>query len=564
MSLVSDAVRIEFNELNAPSDDGGALVVPSASQWANLARTNHQLLAQCRAPLLDRPLHLWRDSFRAALGFGPEQVVIVVGHQPECFHAGVWAKYVVARRFADAIGGVALDLVVDNDAAKNLSLSLPEVSESRVRLEKIPLASSGRHHTYEQVPAVPAERIREIREKARRSLSKRWDSSGMPRFFEGLRDAVSLPRNARGDTPAVDWVSQLLCGRRRLDESWGVTMNDRRVSELPANPLVADMIFNAERFAACYNNALRAYRREHAISGNRRPMPDLDRKGDRYELPLWFVAGPPGLAESGTGQLELSEADRSRVFVETSGDQVRLFAGEEVVAELSRSDVHRAEICRDARAANVTESGSRDVITGFSTVASMLRPRALTLTLSARLLLADLFVHGIGGAKYDRMTDALIHDYYGLEAPPFACVTATLRMNLDGPTVSVSDVQRKRTRMRDFHWNPQRQLPASRLDESLVALRQQAVDLSGRLRREAPYDRHARRAVFESIRAISGQLRSLAPGFAEALESEWEQARAHRVSREIAQNREYFYGLHDSSRLQAMMDTLPASGDFGL
>ena len=118
--------------------------------------------------------------------------------------------------------------------------------------------------------------------------------------------------------------------------------------------------------------------------------------------------------------------------------------------------------------------------------------------------------------------------------------------------------------MRDFHWNPQRQLPASRLDESLVALRQQAVDLSGRLRREAPYDRHARRAVFESIRAISGQLRSLAPGFAEALESEWEQARAHRVSREIAQNREYFYGLHDSSRLQAMMDTLPASGDFGL
>ena len=36
-----------------------------------------------------------------------------------------------------------------------------------------------------------------------------------------------------------------------------------------------------------------------------------------------------------------------------------------------------------------------------------LRPRALTLTIWARLLIADLFVHGIGGAKYDRISDTM-------------------------------------------------------------------------------------------------------------------------------------------------------------
>ena len=34
-----------------------------------------------------------------------------------------------------------------------------------------------------------------------------------------------------------------------------------------------------------------------------------------------------------------------------------------------------------------------------------LRTRALTTTLFARLVLSDMFLHGIGGAKYDQVTD---------------------------------------------------------------------------------------------------------------------------------------------------------------
>ncbi len=54
-------------------------------------------------------------------------------------------------------------------------------------------------------------------------------------------------------------------------------------------------------------------------------------------------------------------------------------------------------------------------------------PRALTLTALARLTLGDLFVHGTGGALYERATDQWLNTWIGVETPraPLAVATAT-------------------------------------------------------------------------------------------------------------------------------------------
>ena len=57
-----------------------------------------------------------------------------------------------------------------------------------------------------------------------------------------------------------------------------------------------------------------------------------------------------------------------------------------------------------------------------------IRTRALITTLAARLLLGDLFLHGIGGAKYDHVTDRLIADFFGLEPPGYMVVSGTLHL----------------------------------------------------------------------------------------------------------------------------------------
>jgi hypothetical protein len=48
------------------------------------------------------------------------------------------------------------------------------------------------------------------------------------------------------------------------------------------------------------------------------------------------------------------------------------------------------------------------------------------LTLFLRLLVADQFVHGIGGGRYDQVTDHLIQRHFALAPPKYAVTTATL------------------------------------------------------------------------------------------------------------------------------------------
>ncbi len=85
-----------------------------------------------------------------------------------------------------------------------------------------------------------------------------------------------------------------------------------------------------------------------------------------------------------------------------------------------------------------------------------LRPRALTLTLFARLFFADLFIHGIGGGKYDEVTDAIIRGFFGCEPPAYQVLTLTAHLPFVVEGDPAAEVQAAKRRLRDMRWNPQR------------------------------------------------------------------------------------------------------------
>ena len=94
-----------------------------------------------------------------------------------------------------------------------------------------------------------------------------------------------------------------------------------------------------------------------------------------------------------------------------------------------------------------------------------LRPRALLTTLIARLLVADVFVHGIGGAAYDRITDGIVRRLTGCDPPRYAVVTGTLRLPIDeifpaeagrDPVAELASLHQK---LRDLDFHPERHLP---------------------------------------------------------------------------------------------------------
>lgn len=55
-------------------------------------------------------------------------------------------------------------------------------------------------------------------------------------------------------------------------------------------------------------------------------------------------------------------------------------------------------------------------------------PRAVTLTLFCRLFLCDLFIHGLGGERYDRITDEILKRFFDGAGAPFIAASATLSL----------------------------------------------------------------------------------------------------------------------------------------
>src|SRR5207253_1004951 len=83
---------------------------------------------------------------------------------------------------------------------------------------------------------------------------------------------------------------------------------------------------------------------------------------------------------------------RHRLFVRQRGDELVLSTHAGIEATLSITPESDAQTAV-AQLLALEERGIR------------IRTRALITTLAARLLLGDLFLHGIGGAKYDQVTD---------------------------------------------------------------------------------------------------------------------------------------------------------------
>jgi len=514
---------LDFGQLKTPADHGDVLVAPDAPACVAALRHNQSLLHDRDRIVAGAPLSQWRRKTRVALAGGDDAPIIVVGHQPAFIHPGVWAKHVVARRLADALHGVALNLVVDHDAPRDTTLAVPAVEGGDLVVHHVPYASIPPGHAYEQIGRLDRPAIDRFRRQLQDAMGSRFDESMLPVFLDGFE-------SAEGE----DWVDQAVAGRRATEAALGVTVVDRRVSRTWCSPLLIDMLEHARRFAAAYNLALRLYRNRYRIRGAQRPIPDLRVDETRCELPVWIYA----------------HADvRRRLFVQRDGDVVRLFADDTQVAEAHVS----AFACNERAAALV------DGLDGWS-----LRPRALTLTLWARLLLADLFVHGIGGAKYDRITDEIIRTYYEIEPPRMACVSATLHLGLPEANGTAPKVEEARRRVRDIRFNPQRHVNASPSAEELIELRARTVEHAARLRRDRPRDRRARREAFLAIRRANEALLETEPALLRDAEEGVRRAREIAGRASIARGREYFFALYSRDKLEGLLQALPAAAEFRL
>jgi hypothetical protein len=264
---------------------------------------------------------------------------------------------------------------------------------------------------------------------------------------------------------------------------------------------------------------VRGYRRHHGLRSANHPAPDLTEDDGWLEAPLWAWRA--------------SSPRRQRLFARVEKDAIHLRVGSEITLKLAGDPAALA---------------SRFL--GLELEGVKIRTRALTTTLFSRLLLGDLFIHGIGGGKYDEVTDELFRSFYGLEPPGYLVLSATLHL----PLAKHPDAEAQRRRLerlrRDLVWNPQRHLQHDDAVASLAGQKRQWI--------AAATATHAERQQrYRRLRDINERLRPLA--VAQRAETERQLQEAGRLARvhEVNSSREYAFCLFPEDMLRRFFhDTL--------
>ncbi|HZW32598.1 MAG TPA: hypothetical protein VFF52_17925, partial [Isosphaeraceae bacterium] len=317
---------------------------------------------------------------------------------------------------------------------------------------------------------------------------------------------------------------RLALARRELEASWGVSNLEVPLSAVCQTEgflwFAAHLLAQLPRYQEVHNRCLAEYRAAHGIRSRHHPVAGLARQGEWLEAPFWvWRAGQPrrrGLwARQRPRVLELRIGDEDQVLVE-----LPLTADGEACCAVER--------LRELPAQSVR-----------------LRTRALTTTLFCRFLLGDLFIHGIGGAKYDELGDEIARRYFGWEPPGFLTLSLTLWLNLPADPATPAELALVNRRLRDLTFNPQRWLsePFPDAVRNWISARRQAIAAPVTSRRQ----RIARRRI---IRRCNEALQP----WVEGMRAEWtaRQARlqAGLRSHRLARNREFAFVLHSTSRLR--------------
>jgi len=329
----------------------------------------------------------------------------------------------------------------------------------------------------------------------------------------------------RGDTDRVGLRFAL--ARREVEAEWGV-----RNWEIPIGQVceteafgwfASHLLAHLPRFQATHNAALARYRAAYGIRSKNHPVPALGRQGEWLEAPFWVWRGEhprrkPLMARQLARTIELRIAGEDQMFTE-------LPLGPE----------------RDACCAidPLADLGSRGI---------RLRTRALTTTLFARYILGDLFVHGIGGAKYDELGDELARGFFGIEPPRFLTLSLTQWLGLPDDPASTNGLRAAERTLRDLNFNPDRHLGEPRPSETQAAVEAKWIAIEGEVA-----TRSQRKARLRAIREANLELTSWVDAERRILLREKLALEAGLKRNAVARSREYAFPLHNEARLKASM-----------
>lgn len=526
-SRPSDPSDRPTQQLKVPRQDQSLLMVPPRGDLVDLARSNSGVLSetpvdlqglslvQLRGRMRSRAVSAATDylqsRFDVDIDVPADASLFVTGHQPELFHPGVWVKNFIVADLARNSGGVGLNLIIDNDTVASRQIKVPVGTRQNPRAELVPFDAAQHEQPWEDAAIADLDTFWNFGPRIRAAIGDHWKYEPLAvSAWEGAVRSSLVSSNLRDALVAARVATEHSLGIRNLE----VPMS-RICSGIEFFEFATYLLANLPRFHKVHNEAVRSYRRTHKLRSTTHPVPELVTDDGWFEAPFW---------------------------VWRRGDKIRLrpFARQQgSVLELrdSKSTIARLPLTPDTP----LQPAAQKLADLFGT-AVRFRTRALTTTLLARVLLADLFVHGIGGAKYDEITDQICERFLGIRPPVFATSSATLHLPI-GPAFPATrdDLLRQQHQVRDLRYNPDRGLSQEPGSSQAVAVAEKRRLISGLNGRRPTAEEHRRLAELNS------QLADSAGAALGELQSVQDRIQGELRANSVLQDREFAWCLYPPS-----------------
>jgi hypothetical protein len=474
-----------------------------------------------------------------------EDSILMAGHQPDLFHPGVWVKNFALNGLAKAHRATPLNLIVDSDSAKSTTLRVPAIGEAgmgridfdildpdRVKLVNVPFDRWTQELPYEELKVTDHDLFASFPDRVAPILDVWKLKPLLPAFWSEVRAR-------RGELLSERFAA----ARRTFERGWGCHNLEIPVSWVSRTEAFAwfacHLLAHLPRFHAIYNTSVLEYRRRHGIRSRSHPVPELATENGWLETPFW--AWRP------------ENPRRRRLLARLEEEDLELRLESEVIGKLPLPQTlatHHSSLLTQKAVAAWLELEDRGI---------KVRGRALLTTLYARLFLADLFIHGIGGAKYDELTDEIIRRFFGMEPPEYMVLSATVHLPLPSFTTTKEDCRRLARELRDLHWNPQRHLTNASAtglretaEESRFIAKRLAAQKQEWILRQSQ-DAQDRRERFQTLRTLTAQLNTLVAGREEQLREDLIACDSRLRANAILQRRDYAFCLHPEAILRPFL-----------
>ena len=446
-----------FRQYRAPRNDGEVCVDPGFDSTAALFSSNRAILAEhdshwqelrtkAREKLISDALRYtsayrdtsWVDRSASSSGDRP---IIMAGHQPSLFHPGVWFKNFALSHLAEKLGVTAVNLVVDNDVAKSSSIRVPtKDANGNVVARSVSYDEAGGGVPYEQTTIRNLDSFDRFAAEVQSVASPLVDQPCVDQLWKHAKAAVERCGVAG---------CALAAARHSLEGDVGLRTLEIPLSVVCRGPVFAEfalsILSELPRFQECYNDSTHYYRRCHGIRSNAHPVSDLAEQDGWLEAPLWIYGNQSpnrkaAWVKLGDGHLEISDLGNRSVRINTT---------------------------------NLADA--IDQLSAVMTPEFKIRPRALLTTMYSRLMLSDLFLHGIGGGKYDQLGDLITKSFFKITPPEFMVLSATVHLPDVQPRDVAADVRHLKRQIRETHFQPERFANEATLPDSILQRKQELL-----------------------------------------------------------------------------------------